>query len=148
MLIKSVLRFIILCGVFISLSVSCVEKNGYYEPGQEETISLLVDKTWEREYPVDLNGKKFMCHEFWRFSDNGKGSYKTISTYEDGKKEEIVTYFQWSFTTPNFKIIYMDYPKYWEIEKLTETELNICETNEDPITVLDQAKRYRKLTCK
>ena len=89
-----------------------------------------------------------MCHEFWRFSDNGKGSYKTISTYEDGNKEEIVTYFQWSFTTPNFKIIYMDYPKYWEIEKLTETELNICETNEDPITVLDQAKRYRKLTCK
>lgn len=65
--------------------------------------------------------------------------------YENGEEKEIITYFNWAFTTPNFAIIYMDYGLYWEIEKLTKSELFVYETHRDPITVPGQQYRdYRE----
>lgn len=128
-------------GIFILLTlflVSCVEKKGYYDPGQNRIIDALTEKSWESEY----NSDEFNESSIWVFHKNGKGSWKRITTYQNGEKEEKVTYFNWTFTLPNFKVIYMDYPLYWTIEKLTSNELNIYETLYDPVTVPGQS--YRK----
>lgn len=138
---------IIIPPLFFIMLISCVERNGYYEPGQKAIIeNLTFNKRWERSYHAKLdNGKEFDVHEFWIFNDNASGSYKTITTYDNGEKEEIVTYFRWTFTTPNFSVIYMDYGLYWEIKKLTKEDLFVYETHRDPITVPSQQYRdYRE----
>lgn len=132
--------------LLLATSTGCIEKNGYYEPGQQAIIDNLTDKKWEREYYVPLeNGQELDIHEICSFDITGKGYYKTITTYDNGEKEETMTYFNWAFTIPNFSIIYMDSGLYWEIKKLTKKELFVYETYEDPITQPGQTYRdYRE----
>lgn len=126
---------------------SCVEKVGYYEGGQKSVIEKLTNKEWHRDHHAVLdNGEEFDVHEIWRFSDKGNGSYKSITTYEDGDTAEKTTYFHWSFTTPDFSIIYMDYPRYWSIERLDDSRLCVYQTYDDPLTVLDQERQYKEYT--
>lgn len=122
---------------------SCVEKTGYYEAGQKEIIDNLTNnKSWERNYHAKLdNGDEMDVHESWTFKDNASGSYKSITTYEDGRVHNNQTYFNWSFTTPDFSVIYMDYGLYWEIKKLTIKEMHIYETYDDPVTIPGQSYR-------
>ncbi|MEQ2602849.1 hypothetical protein AAA288_22985, partial [Phocaeicola vulgatus] len=68
MRIKSVLQVRILYGVLISLLmivVSCVEKNGYYEPAEQTIIdNLTKNKSWERSYHAKLdNGEELDIQE-------------------------------------------------------------------------------------
>lgn len=131
--------------LFALLLVSCVEKEGYYDPGQSSIIDALTEKSWKREYHIKLdNGDEFDESSIWVFQKNGKGSWKTITTYQNGEEKEIITYFNWAFTTPNFNVIYMDYPRYWTIDKLTSNKLNIYETFDDPVTVPGQNYREYK----
>ena len=68
-------------------------------------------------------------------------------TDRNGKVEENILYFHWSFTTPNFKYIYLDLECYWEISKLTATQLCIYETWDDPLVVTGQHYRdYQEYT--
>lgn len=102
MRIKSVLQVRILYGVLISLLmivVSCVEKNGYYEPAEQTIIdNLTKNKSWERSYHAKLdNGEELDIQERWIFNSNGNGSCKNITTYANGNVEENVTYFHWAF---------------------------------------------------
>lgn len=81
MRIKSVLQVRILYGVLISLLmivVSCVEKNGYYEPAEQTIIdNLTKNKSWERSYHAKLdNGEELDIQERWIFNSNGNGSCK------------------------------------------------------------------------
>ena len=70
--------------------------------------------------------------------DNTEQSQKQVLAENMG-------YFRWSFTIPNFKIIYMDSGLYWEIKQLTTDKLHIYETYDDPITVPGQDYReYRE----
>lgn len=121
----------------------CVEKTGYYDSGEQRIIdNLTKNKSWEREYHTKLdNGEEFDVHEIWIFKDNGSGSFKNITTYENGKSNEVINYFRWSFTIPNFGVIYMDYGLFWEINLLTPSELHVYETYYDPITVPGQEYR-------
>ena len=132
--------------LLLTILTGCAEKTGYVEPGQQTIIDKLTEKKWERDHHAKLdNGEEFDVHEIWIFKNTGKGSYKTITVYENGEEKEIITYFNWAFTTPNFAIIYMDYGLYWEIEKLTKSELFVYETHRDPITVPGQQYRdYRE----
>ncbi len=126
---------------------SCVERTGYYETGEKEIIGNLTNnKSWERDYHAKLeNGDEMDIHEIWTFKDNAKGSYRSTTTYTDGKVHNNLTYFQWSFTTPDFSVIYMDYGLYWEIDELTPNTLHIYETYNDPVTVHGQPYRdYQK----
>lgn len=146
MRIKSVLQVRILYGVLISLlmiAVSCVEKNGYYEPAEQTIIdNLTKNKSWERSYHAKLdNGEELDIQERWIFNSNGNGSCKNITTYANGNVEENVTYFHWAFSTPDFSVIYMDYELFWEIEELTSDKLRIYETYKDPVTVPGQSYR-------
>ena len=127
---------------FLLLLQSCDGKVGYYDYGQEKTISLLTGSRWERKYHAKLdNGTEMDIHDIYTFSKDGRGTYQTKTIYKDGKIENNTSYFRWSFTTPNFKFIYMDYPLFWEIRRLTNTNLSIIETYRDPITEPNQHYR-------
>lgn len=127
----------------ILLLIGCAEKNGYYEPAEQAIIdNLTKDKGWERYYHTKLdNGLELDVHEIWIFKSTGNGSCKNITTYENGKSEENVTYFHWAFSNPDFSVIYMDYELYWEIEILTSNKLCVYETYRDPVTVSGQTYR-------
>lgn len=121
---------------------SCMEKTGHYDPGQQKVINDLTGKYWERDYHAKLdNGEELDIHEAWMFKDNGNGSCRNVTTYESGHSEETTTYFHWSFTTPNFNVIYMDYDLFWEIKELTPTTLHVYETYKDPVTIPGQTYR-------
>ena len=94
-------------------------------------------------FPILLikNGTEVDLDVTYIFKDNGSGSYKEIATFKSGKVEEVTSYFHWSFTTPNFKYIYLDFECFWEIEKLTSNKLSIYETWNDPLTNPGQTYR-------
>lgn len=71
-----------------------------------------------------------------------------MTAYENGKTKENVIYDRWAFITSNFRFLHFGSTTFWEIEKLTDTELHICQTYEDPLTVPGQDKTYFKFTCK
>ena len=133
--------------ILLSLLSGCVEKTGYYDDGQQGIIDdLTKNKGWERTFhTISYDGRECDIYELWTFKDDASGSRKFVRNYDDGKTEEYIDYFRWSFTIPNFSIIYMDSGLYWEIEKLTPDKLHIYETYNDPITVPGQDYReYRE----
>lgn len=139
-------RYLYLSFIVLSLLTGCVEKTGYYEPGESAIITnLTANKSWERTYVFELDGKDIDVHEIFRFKDDGTGSCKYIETHWDGEVKEIITTFRWSFTMPNFSVIYLDYGLFWDVRKLTADELHVYETYEDPVTVPGQSYRdYRE----
>lgn len=127
---------------------SCV-KEGYYDPGQQSVVEQFTDKDWERIYESStMDGVKCTIHELWRFEKNGKCTRKSMTVYENGKTKEDVIYDRWAFFTSNFRFLHFGSTTFWEIEKLTDTELHICQTYEDPLSVPGQDKVYFKFTCK
>lgn len=131
----------------LCLLAGCVEKSGYYDEGQQKTIDDLTrNNGWERSYHrTSFDSKEYDVYELWTFKSDGTGSSKSVLTYDDGERTENSYYFRWSFTIPNFKIIYMSNGLYWEIDKLTSGQLHIYETYDDPLTVPGQDYReYKK----
>ena len=129
---KTIIRLNLI--ITILLLSSCVNKEGYYDYNQKNIISILTGSKWERKYHDQLdNGIEMDIHEIYSFSENGNGSFQITTTYLDGEIENNTSYFHWSFITPNFKYIYMDYPLFWEITELTNKKLSIIETYKDPI---------------
>lgn len=128
--------------MLLVLLSSCIEKAGYYGENRNTIIENLTEKEWNRTYHSQLdNGTEIDMDETYIFEKNGHGTYKETATYKNGKVEKRTSYFHWSFTTPNFKYIYLDLDCFWEIRELTPTELHICETWEDPIIVSGQHYR-------
>lgn len=134
--------------IILSLLTGCVEKSGYYDDGQQEIIdNLTKNEGWERSYHMtSYDGRECDVYELWVFKSDATGSRKFVWNYDDGEVSENMGYFRWSFTIPNFKIIYMDSGLYWEIKQLTTDKLHIYETYDDPITVPGQDYReYRSI---
>lgn len=130
--------------VILFLLAGCVEKTGYYEPGEQQIIDNLTgNKSWERDFYVERDGG-FDVHETWVFKDDGSGSCEVETTYNNGQTEERLTYFRWSFTMPDFSVIYLDYGLFWDVKKLTSDKLYIYETYDDPVTVPGQTYRGYK----
>lgn len=128
--------------LFLLTLYGCIEKEGYYGEVGNEVISNLTNKEWNRKYhSVWADGTEVDPDVTYIFKDNGSGSYKEIATFKSGKVEEVTSYFHWSFTTPNFKYIYLDFECFWEIEKLTSNKLSIYETWNDPLTNPGQTYR-------
>ena len=139
--------YIYLSFIILSLLTGCVEKSGYYDDGQQEIIdNLTKNEGWERFYHMtSYVGRECDVYELWVFKSDATGSRKFVWNYDDGEVSENMGYFRWSFTIPNFKIIYMDSGLYWEIKQLTTDKLHIYETYDDPITVPGQDYReYRE----
>lgn len=138
---KSVLKKINIL-LFLFIAYGCIEKEGYYDYNQQDIISNLTANKWERKYHDKLdNGTEMDIHEIYSFSENGSGSHQSVTTYINGDIENNTSYFHWSFTTPNFKYIYFDYPLFWEIQELSNDNLSIIETYRNPISVPNQHYR-------
>lgn len=142
---RAIVYLILILSTTVVLS-GCIKKSGYYDAGQKKRIEQLTNKKWERDYRSTYYG--YDVHEIWRFGDNGKGSWRTIRTYTDGGIRDTTTYFSWAFTTPQFNVIYMDYPRYWLIDKIDANKLCIYLTYEDPVSVSGQERIYQEYTFK
>lgn len=131
----------------ILLFTSCVEKNGYYEPGGKNIINNLTkDKSWVY---ITEETESYILKEIYTLKDNGSGNKKFIKVFQNGTEEDgPVISFHWAFTKPNFGVLYMDDGVYWTIEKLTPEQLCVYETTRDPITVIGQRKTYMELKAK
>lgn len=123
----------------IFILLSCIEQEGDYGEVGNEVISNLTNKEWNRKYHSVLDdGTEIDMDVTYVLKDNRKGIYKETATYKSGKIEERTSYFHWTFTTPNFKYIYLDLDCYWEIDKLTKSHLCIYETWDDPVVTPGQ----------
>ena len=83
--------------VFLSC---CVEKQGYYNSGEESIIALICDITW-------TGGKK-------EYEDGS--SWESIWNFDKGEIRG-----RWSFYTPNFSTLYFGGSHYWDIKELDKT---------------------------
>lgn len=99
------------------LASGCVEKEGYYSDGEEDTIALLCDNTWASERIVDEEGdtRYTVC----KLEKSGTYVRTLISIKADGKVNENRITGRWSFYDPSSKTIYFGDDHYWDIEELT-----------------------------
>lgn len=141
-------KIILLIALFWGLAGCEIDNTNDVQPWQESIVNTLIDKEWVRNFHASYSEKEFDVEEIWVFKKNATGSFKTITIYEDQSKEEIITYFKWSFTTAHFDIIYMDYPRFWQIKELTSEKLCVNQTYEDPIEFPEESKDYREYTVK
>lgn len=117
--------------------ISCIDDN--YGENSNIIVTNLTKSAWERTYQDQHNNKNAKIIEHYEFKQNGKGFIKTSIIYNDGTKDEKMSYFQYLFTTPNFKYLLVG-TYYWKIENITSTTLNIYETPEDPLTIMGQTR--------
>ncbi|EJX04631.1 hypothetical protein, secreted [gut metagenome] len=135
--------------LFVFFLQSCVEKTGYYDPDQESVVERFTEKEWERTFESPtMDGVDCTIHEVWKFGNDGKCVCKSFKSYENGETEENVRYDRWAFITPDFGFLCFGSTTFWEIEKLTDTELHVIESFEDPLTVPGQDRTYIKYTHK
>lgn len=86
----------------------------------------------------------------YKFDKTGKGWFASGSFTDISKKDD-VSYYQWTFTTENFLVIYMtghSVEGYWYIEKLTPNELWVQWTQQDPALHPNQDKDIYKFKAR
>ena len=133
---------------FLGLIVaSCDGRIGYLDDGQQTTVSMLTDVEWLMTYYDSGYGHEYEYDDdtrIYRFERTGKG-WMASGSFSDPTKKEGVTYFQWTFTTENFAVIYMSghiVEGFWLIKKLTSDELWVEEAMQDPVIYPNQNKRF------
>ncbi|MBD5355542.1 MAG: hypothetical protein HDR88_00830 [Bacteroides sp.] len=135
------------------LFVSCDGRTGYLDEGQLSTISLLSDSEWLMSYYNPGYGDEYEFDDdtrIYKFEKTGKG-WIASGSFSDASQKEEVSYFQWTFTTENFSVIYLAghvVEGYWLIEKLTPNELWVQEAAQDPVIYPNQDKRYYKFKAR
>ena len=145
-----ILSLLALMGI---LFVSCEGRTGYLEEGQLSTVSLLTDSEWLMSYYNPGFGNEYEYDDdtrIYRFEKTGKG-WVASGSFSDVSQKEEVSYFQWTFTTENFSVIYMAghvVEGYWLIEKLTSNELWVQEAPQDPVIYPNQDKRYYRFKAR
>lgn len=107
--------------VFIS-NTGCVEKQGYYNHGEESIISLICDITWAGKKTTDENGS--VWQGTYKFNKNGTYTRTNIEIDKQGNKKEANIYGQWSFGDPSFSTIYFGGEHYWDIDELTKNKFS------------------------
>lgn len=124
--------------ICLLISTSC-ERSGHYDADQQARLNLLTSVKWAQYWTDTYDPDNPVYHyQFWNFDRKGKAVFTQIGTNADG--EEILRetqYYDWTFTTENFAVIYLYNTAYgqsfWLIEKLTATELRVKAANQDPV---------------
>ena len=126
--------------VFLSC---CVEKQGYYDSGEESIIALICDITWtggKKEYE---DGSSW--ESIWNFDKDGTYTRANVEIDKDGNKKEGEIRGRWSFATPNFSTLYFGGSHYWDIKELDKTIFSFYDrTGElnDPTTSKEYVEFY------
>jgi hypothetical protein len=108
--------------LFLISNTGCVEKQGYYNHGEESIISLICDITWAGKKKTDENGS--VWQGTYKFNKNGTYTRTNIEIDKQGNKKEANIYGQWSFGDPSFSTIYFGGEHYWDIDELTKNKFS------------------------
>lgn len=123
----------------IAVIFASCEKTGYVEPEQKDVVRKLTGVKWvctSFAYP-DSKPEIYETESLiYNFDTTGKGWCKYVAQPGDKDAKDIVENFQWSFTNDTFAVLYYSdgySVTYWLIERLTETELKVRSSNQDPV---------------
>ena len=102
----------------------------------------LANKEWSRVYHNEgrLGYPASDVQEIWVFEESGRGTRRSIVTYEDGREKESLEAFSWILTVD--LVIVMEGSSYWTIDDLTDERLRVYYTFYDPIEVPGQTREY------
>jgi hypothetical protein len=128
--------YVIIAIVFFS---SCDGKNGYMTPYENERLELLTGTKWIRIMQDDSNPDNAPSYELWTFYKNTKCTCETGTIVNDKLIVSDTDYQQWQFTTSNYSVLYFTSGKYWLINRLDASTLNVSQTWEDPVITPDQS---------
>ncbi|NCE69014.1 MULTISPECIES: hypothetical protein [Duncaniella] len=148
---KSVVISVFAC--MLAVLSSCEGRSGYLDEGQQTTVTMLTDVEWLMSY-ADYGYGSVETYDdetrIYKFDKTGKGWFASGSFTDISKKDD-VSYYQWTFTTENFVVIYMtghSVEGYWYIEKLTPNELWVQWTQQDPVLHPNQDKDIYKFKAR
>lgn len=132
---------------------SCEGKSGYLDEGQQNTVAMLTDVEWLVVYvDYSIGNEQTFDDEtnIYSFGRDTKGWTATGSLKDLSVKKD-VRYFQWTFTTENYAVIYMagnSTDGYWLIQKLTPTDLWVQWSVKDPVLYPNQTTTFYKLKAR
>ncbi len=127
----------LIVALFSILFSSCEDRTGYYDGYQNDRIALLTASKWFMYYqhrppfqPEEFDSEGTVCS----FSSDGKGILKVVDSEGELQEGYKVQYFQWTFTTDNFTVLYLggNMQQFWLIDKLTPSELWVHCGAQDP----------------
>ncbi len=132
---------------------SCEGRTGYMNEGQLNTVAMLTDVEWLVVYVESWLGHGENIEDetnIYSFGKDAKG-WTARASLKDPSVKENVRYFQWSFTTENYAVIYTEGNSndgYWLIQKLTPTELWLQWAIMDPVLYPNQITTFYKLKAR
>lgn len=134
-LAMAALRILVIFIVCAALG-ACEESTGYYDESQKDILYRLTDKEWFMYYAhtPGFQSESFE-NEGWIYVFDSDGRGKR-TWWKKGTEENTGTeYFQWTFTTDNFAVIYLggNIERFWLIDRLTDTELIVQDAIQDPV---------------
>ena len=98
------MKKVILAIIIITLQ-SCIEKEGYYNDGQNKIISLICDTIWCRDKINNENGTTYQ--DAYNFNEDGTYEHIIITTDSEGTEHINKTTRQWSFYVPALYLKYI-----------------------------------------
>lgn len=132
------LKYLMAVCLFVA-ATSCEERTGYYDSDQKSILAKLTSVRWvSHGKGIDAAGKPSIDnYQIYNFETDGNGSFTYLSESNGEELERRTRYFQWTFTTENFAVIFMTEgysdSTFWLIEKLTDTQLWVKSAMQDPV---------------
>ncbi|WP_148464490.1 hypothetical protein [Xylanibacter rodentium] len=146
--------FISLCLSLLMIMSSCEGQTGYLDEGQQNTVAMLTDVEWLVVYAdYGLGNEQTFDDEtnIYSFGRDTKG-WTAVGSLKDPSVKKDVQYFQWTFTTENYTVIYTSGNAtegyYWLIEKLTPTDFWVQWSVKDPVLYPNQTTSFYKLRAR
>lgn len=145
--------FISLCLSLLMILSSCEGRTGYLDEGQQNTVAMLTDVEWLVVYAdYGLGNEQTFDDEtnIYSFGRDTKG-WTAVGSLKDPSIKKDVQYFQWTFTTENYTVIYTSgnaTEGYRLIKKLTPTEMWLQWTAQDPVLYPNQTTTFYKLKAR
>lgn len=136
------------------LTASCEGRSGYYDPGQQDVIDMLTGTEWEMVSLQYADGEETTCQpgtDIYRFERSGRGWNRIVRSLWEPPLEDMMTYFDWTFTNDTFAVIFMTdgySGTYWLIKKLTATELHVQSAPQDPVIYPGTSKTFCKFKAR
>jgi len=137
----------------VMIMSSCEGRDGYLDDGRQNTVAMLTDVDWLVVYADYGLGNEYTYDDetnIYSFGMDTKG-WTAIGSLKDPSVKKDVRYFQWTFTTENYAVIYTagnSTDGYWLIQKLTPTEMWLQWTARDPVLVPNQTTSFYKFKAR
>ncbi len=137
----------------LMMLTSCEGQIGYFDEGQQSTVAMLTDVEWLIVYAEywHENEQTFDNEtSIYSFGRDTKG-WTALGSLKDPSVKKDIRYFQWTFTTENYAVIYTagnSNEGYWLIQKLTPTEMWLQWSAKDPVLYPNQTTTFYKFKAR